>query len=67
MATTTKTPHPKAKRASRKRSSALERYKSEAKEIAAAKQAMQRLNRGIELEPERQRYVTDLRFISTHI
>ena len=48
----------------RKRSgnaSALARYKAEAKEIAAAKQAMKRLHRGVEFEPERLHYATDLR------
>jgi hypothetical protein len=58
-----------AKRKPQKRTAlgAIARYKSEAKEIAAAKQAMQRLNRGIELEPERLHYVNDLRLISTSI
>jgi len=38
----------------------LARYKAEAKEIAAAKQAMQRLHRGVEFELERLHYVIDL-------
>ena len=40
--------------------SPLERYRMEAKEIAAAKQAMERLHRGIEFQPERLHYVRSL-------
>jgi hypothetical protein len=61
MATTK--PKPRTKRQGRKRtdSAAIARYKSEAKEIAAARQAMERTQRGIEFEPERLQYVTDFR------
>lgn len=41
----------------------IERYRAEAKEIAAAKLAMQRLHRGVEFEPEPLRYVTDLNLL----
>ncbi len=54
-----------AKKTSQKRrvQSTLSRYKAEAKEIDAARQAMQRINRGVEFEPARLHYVTDLRLL----
>jgi len=59
----TKRPRASHSKRSRKPSgnaSALARYKAEAREIAAARQAMKRLHRGVEFEPERLHYVTDL-------
>ena len=59
--TSTKPLRERAKQQPRKsRTDKLDQYKSEAKEIAAAKQAMQRLHRGVEFEPERLHYVIDL-------
>jgi len=53
------------KRANPKRdSTAIARYKAEAREIAAARQAMERVRREIEFEPERLQYVTDLHMLS---
>jgi hypothetical protein len=43
--------------------SMLARYEAEAKEINAAKQAMQRINRGVEFQPARLHYVTDLHLL----
>jgi hypothetical protein len=42
----------------KKSASVISRYRAEAKEIATARQAMERAHRGIEFEPERLHYVT---------
>jgi hypothetical protein len=47
-------------RAARTTYDTLARFKAEAKEIAEARQAMTRINRGIEFEPGRMHYVIDL-------
>lgn len=66
MMTTTTTHErrvPRKRKGTASDSSLLKNYKSEAKEIAAAKEAMQRLRRGIEYEPERLFYATDFRLV----
>jgi hypothetical protein len=64
MATRTTTRKaPRQRKGTASSSSVLKQYKFEAKEIAAAREAMQRLHRGVEYEPDRLFYVTDLRLI----
>jgi hypothetical protein len=61
MATTKRT-HQRSKKRHQNRvpTRVAERYEAEAKEINAAKQAMRRIRREVEFEPERLHYVISL-------
>jgi hypothetical protein len=66
-ATKTKSRRKGASARARRESVAVERYKTEARDIAAARQAMERTRRGIEFEPERLQYVTDLQMLARFV